>query len=722
VGPARTLGGVLTPEAGEAAIPPNPAAGSSPIAGGPTSSGPAPAGGSGGLRAALDVPAFRKLWVVLAVSSFGDWLGLLATTGLAATLADDFRGQTYAIGGVLFVRLLPDLLISPFAGAFADRFDRRVTMVVGDVLRFALFASIPLVGTLQWLIIATFLIEAVSLFWLPAKEAALPRLVPPDRLESAVQINLVTTYGSAVVAAGAFALLSVLADALGEAVPVLEANPVQLALYFNAATFLFAALAVARISELSGRRASRAERSEGPSLFRSILDGWSFVGHSPLVRGLVVGILGATSAGGFIIATGRLYSDQRGGGNAGYGVLFGAVFLGLAAGMALGPRLLAGLSRRRLFGLALVGAGLALVTTALVADLVLAVFVVLLVGAFAGIAWVSGYTLLGAEVADEVRGRTFALLQSMLRLDLLLVLSATPFLVGAIGDESVTLPWGGRVRLDGVTVVLFVGGVVAVLGGVLAYRQMDDRRGVPLRRDVMAALRQESPPARPVGAGVFVVFEGGEGTGKSTQTRLLAEHLGTCGREVVLTREPGGTPAGARIREVVLDPRLALAPRTEALLYAADRAEHVAAVIRPALERDAVVVSDRYVDSSLAYQGAGRVLPASSVARLSAWATEGLVPDLTVLLDLAPADGLARALRRGEGADRLEAEELEFHERVRRGFLDLAAAAPGRYLVVEADLAPEEIARQVTERVDALLAAHAPRSTAADEHVPVGDG
>ncbi|MDP9406607.1 MAG: dTMP kinase [Actinomycetota bacterium] len=682
------------------------------------------------MRAALEVPAFRRLWVVLAVSSFGDWLGLLATTGLAARLADDFRAQTYAIGGVLFVRLLPDLVLSPFAGAFADRFDRRITMVVGDLLRFALFASIPLVGTLQWLIVATFLIESVSLFWLPAKEASVPRLVPPERLESAVQINLVTTYGSAVIAAGAFAVLSVVADRLGAAVPGLGANPVQLALYFNAATFLFAALAVARIPEISGRRQSRADRASGPGLLRSILDGWAFVGHTPLVRGLIVGILGATAAGGVIIATGRLYSDQRGGGDAGYGVLFGAVFLGLAGGMALGPRLLAGLSRRRLFGMALVGAGVALALTALVADLVLAVLVVLMVGACAGVAWVSGYTLLGGEVADEVRGRTFSLLASLLRVDLLLVLSVTPFLVGAIGDQSLTLPTGGRIGLDGVSIVLFVGGLVAMLGGVLAYRQMDDRRGIPLRADLLAALRHETPPARPVGSGVFVVFEGGEGTGKSTQARLLAQRLQAGGptagaapaREVVLTREPGGTPVGSRIRGLLLEPGGQLSPCTEALLYAADRAEHVAAVVRPALERDAVVISDRYVDSSLAYQGAGRVLAEHSVARLSAWATGGLVPDLTVLLDLAPADGLARAAGRGEGPDRLEAEELAFHERVRSGFLRLAAAAPARYLVVPADLPPEEVARRVAERVDALLARSAPEPTRAapEQTVPVG--
>jgi dTMP kinase len=639
---------------------------------------------------------------VLAVSSFGDWLGLLAIIAFAAQLGEGFREQTFAIGGVLIVRLLPDLLISPFAGAFADRFDRRKTMVICDSMRFALFLSIPVVGTLQWLLVASFLIECVSLFWIPAKEASVPRLVPRDRLEPAMQVNLVTTYGTAPVAALVFSLLSVLANALGAAVPAIGANPVQLALYANAATFLFAALAVSRISEISGQRTERPVG--GPNLFGSILEGWKFVGHTAMVRGLIVGMLGAFAAGGAIIATGRLYVELRGGGDAAFGVLFGAVFLGLAGGMALGPRLVATLSRRRLFGIAIIGAGTALSITAVVADLVLAVLTVVLVGAFAGIAWVSGYTLLGGQVDDEVRGRTFALLQSLTRLDLLLVLSVTPFIVGAIGDNAITLPNGARIGLDGVSVVLFLGGLLAIGTGVLAYRQMDDRSGIPLRTDLLAAIRQESAPAlRPPGAGIFVVFEGGEGAGKSTQARLLADLLRERGREVVITREPGGSEAGRRIRELLLDSSTALSPRAEALLYAADRAEHVAAVIRPALTRGAVVISDRYVDSSLAYQGAGRVLPRGEVGRLSRWATEGLVPDVTVLLDLDPEVGLARAKRRGAGTDRLEAETLEFHARVRQAFCRLAETSPHRYLVVPADQPAGEIARQVWQRVQPML-------------------
>lgn len=202
-------------------------------------------------------------------------------------------------------------------------------------------------------------------------------------------------------------------------------------------------------------------------------------------------------------------------------------------------------------------------------------------------------------------------------------------------------------------------------------------------------------------AGVFVVLEGGDGAGKSTQIARLVEHLGSThpGREVVVTREPGGTPLGGRIRELLLHGDH-VAPRAEALLFAADRAHHVDSLVRPALGRGAVVVGDRYVDSSVAYQGAGRDLDAAEVASISRWATEGLVPHLTVLLDVDPQEGRRR---RGGQDDRLEAESAGFHTRVREHFLALAAAAPERYLVLDAARPAAELAAEVAGAVDDLL-------------------
>jgi dTMP kinase len=201
---------------------------------------------------------------------------------------------------------------------------------------------------------------------------------------------------------------------------------------------------------------------------------------------------------------------------------------------------------------------------------------------------------------------------------------------------------------------------------------------------------------------VFVAFEGGEGAGKSTQVRLLHDWLTREGKQVRLTFEPGDTAVGERLRAILLGHETGdLAARTEALLYAADRAEHVARVVAPALVEGVVVVTDRYLDSSIAYQGAGRELTGGEVARLSMWAAEDLLPDLTVLLDVDPAVGLQRS---ETPADRLEAEPLAFHRRVRDGFLSLAATAPARYLVVDATLAPDAISQQVRERVSGLLA------------------
>jgi dTMP kinase len=316
-----------------------------------------------------------------------------------------------------------------------------------------------------------------------------------------------------------------------------------------------------------------------------------------------------------------------------------------------------------------------------------------LLGFFAGLAYVLGLTLLGSEVEDAVRGRTFGLVNSLMRISLLLAVVLGALVAHEIGVHEV-----GKVDVNGVSVAL----LLALTVGVVSFRILDDRPGVPLHRDLLNVARRRSA-AGPSYPGLFVVFEGGEGAGKSTQVTRLAAVLEEAGHEVVVTREPGATPVGARIRALLLDPTTTLSARSEALLYAADRAQHVAKIVRPALERGAVVISDRYVDSSLAYQGAGRALPQDEVARLSVWATQGLVPDVTLLLDIDPAVGLARATG---SPDRIEQESLAFHHAVRRGFLDLAEADPDRYLVVSAELSPDEVHAAVLARV--LPAAPAP--------------
>mgnify|MGYP000563158464 FL=1 len=204
-------------------------------------------------------------------------------------------------------------------------------------------------------------------------------------------------------------------------------------------------------------------------------------------------------------------------------------------------------------------------------------------------------------------------------------------------------------------------------------------------------------------AGLFVTFEGGDASGKTTQIGLLADWLKEQGKTVVVTREPGGSDLGNELRDIVLHRRGFIAPRAEALIYAADRAHHIHEVVRPALERGEVVLQDRYLDSSVAYQGAGRVLDPSEVQEVSLWATEGLMPDVTVLLDV-PADiGLARQASEERAYDRLEAEALEFHERVRDSYLAIAQENPDRVVVIDGTAAIDEVHRAVLERVSQAL-------------------
>ena len=206
------------------------------------------------------------------------------------------------------------------------------------------------------------------------------------------------------------------------------------------------------------------------------------------------------------------------------------------------------------------------------------------------------------------------------------------------------------------------------------------------------------------GPGVWITLEGGDGSGKTTQSNLLSDWLQEAGHAVVRTREPGGSEVGQLIRDIVLHHRGDIAPRAEALLYAADRAHHVATVVRPALERGEIVLQDRYLDSSVAYQGAGRVLDATEIRNLSLWAAEGALPDLTVLLDLDPVAARTRLDSADKPFDRLEAEQAEFHGRVRDAFLELAAAEPERFLVLDAAASVDEIADLMRVRVAALLA------------------
>jgi dTMP kinase len=689
----------------------------------------------------LSIKPFRRIWIATTLSSLGDWLSLLALSALAYSLTGSGghhagalpTGNTttgsVAVGGVWITSLLPYLLFGPLAGAVADRLDRRINMIIGDVVRAVLYLTIPInlvVGfapKLTWVYIAQFLACCASLFWTPAKDASIPNLVPREKLEEANGLSLLTTYGTAPIAALFFVVLQAISLLLGKHFGYFansERGQVALSLYFNVATFVISAVTVYSLHSLPRR--GGGDKISAPSVAKSIWEGWQFAGRNRTVRGITLGMLGAFAAAGVVVGLGYGYvSSTLNGGPTGWGFVFAAIFLGLAVGMSPAVKLLGDFSKRRLFGVSIAVAGLPLALIALIPNLPVVVILVIVLGICAGVAYVTGYTIIGREVDDDTRGRTFAFLQSALRVVMFAVIACSGLLAAGFsalvraisGSADITI---GHIKYAsvGLNFVLLLAAVVAILLGWTSYRQMDDRPGVPLLPDLIAALRgrpQPGPPApakhhrqapaRPLGTGLLLAFEGGEGAGKSTQARLLAIWLRENGYDVLATHEPGATKMGMRLRALLLDTaHTGLAPWAEVMMYAADRAEHVASVISPALARGTIVVTDRYVDSTLAYQGGGRRLPMESIKEVNDLATGGLLPDLTILLDLPPAAGLGR---RARSADRLEAEPEDFHNRVRRSFLDLASADPGRYLVIDATMESSQIAKEIQSAVRELL-------------------
>ena len=680
----------------------------------------------------LSIRPFRALWIALSLSSLGDWLSILALLALAPAVTHGSNlAKTSSISGVWVVTLLPALLLGPIAGALADRFDRRTTMIVGDVIRGLLFISIPLFPNLTWIFVAKFLAGIASQFWNPAASATIPNLVPKDKLERANQLSTLMTYGTAPIAAIVLAVLGWVATGLGHAGPFFHTNKVDLALYFNGASYFVSAITVYFLRQIGNREQRRA--ISVPSTAKAIWEGWRFIKNTPVVRGLVIGMLGAFCAAGVVVGLAPSYIQYTlNGGTAGFSLVFAMILIGLAIGMGFGTRPFGSFSRRRLFGVMLTASAVPLAMIALVPNLAVVTIFVFLMGVISGTAYPTGFTIVGLEVDDHTRGRVFAFFQSTIQAILLMVIAVAGFVatgfsaaIGALNGSH-----NGVVKIahisygaPGDNLLLLLSAVLVAFVGVQSYRHLDDRKGVPLLEDLWTAIRNEplkrmpaapSPEGQPAPgpAGLFIAFEGGEGAGKTTQARMTAIWLREQGYDVVATHEPGATKIGMRLRALLLDTAQGgMSAHTEALLYAADRAEHVAQVIDPALERGAVVITDRYIDSSLAYQGAGRGLPSEDIARLNSWATEGRAPDLTVLLDIDPEMGLRR---RARSADRLEAEPVDFHRRVRAGFLDLAHAAPDRYLVLDANLPFDEIGQRIKDRVREILPDPVPRATEAN--------
>ncbi|ATE52130.1 bifunctional MFS transporter/dTMP kinase [Actinosynnema pretiosum] len=682
-------------------------------AGGPGRSGSNRTEASTGhrIRSVLAIRPFRRLWGVTYLCSVGDWLSLLALTGLVTKLAEGYRWEGFALSAVVITQLLPGMLFAPLGGVLADRFDRRKVMVACDLARGALFLSIAFVGTAWWLFIANFLIGCCAMLWIPAKDSAVPNLLRrPDQVETANQLGLVMTYGITTISGfGLYALISGIPGYFHLQGGDLSFRIATIAVVINGLLYVSSAVLVAtRIPELSGRMATPRKRDDdAPGFLVMMRDGLAYAWRRPLLRGLVIGMTGAFAAAGAVIGSAKLYALSLLGGESAYGLLFIAVFAGLATGMITAPKLARRLTHGRLFGVTIVCAGLSLGVVSLAPHLWFALVAVALVGGCAGIAFLTGLTIIGSKVEDEVRGRMVALVQSLMKVILGLSTVASPLLVTTLQPRVITV-LDHPLKIDGTRPVLFGAGVLAAAVGLIAYRLMDDRRETPILSDLLAALRGRPRRER----GLLITVEGDASLDTSVQARELAEVLRAAGHEVLLASEPDLDER--RVHELLNTADLA-GVRAHALVAAAVRADVVERRVRPALEAGLIVVVDRFADSPIAHFSASGSVDTSELERLSDWATGRLRPDLTVLLDRTPTTLPASALGAPPGAEppgaapaglegaRRTITNVEHHWQVQRLLTGMAAADPDRYLVVDADGTPDEVAARVKAAVARLV-------------------
>ncbi|WP_329338458.1 dTMP kinase [Streptomyces sp. NBC_01352] len=683
------------------------------------------------VRALLRRPQLKRLWSAQLVGGVGDTLALLVLVVLAlqAAIAEGsfgggYRGVAFAVATVFGVRILATLLfgavlLGPLTALTSQDgpLDRRWTMVGADGLRAAMLIVAPLwidwtpEDALAVLLVTAFVTGVAERFWTVCRESAAPALLPapppegatvrplPDHMDALRRLTLRTTFVAIPLAAAVLVVAGLLNNLLGSGIAWFAQHQAALASYVAAGLFA-ASLSVLTFLELPGTRTPRArsplEGLRRPKTGTGVDKGRT--GAIPLLVLACAAIAGAVAAA---VAVSVLHAKDLGGGPVMYGLLVSALTGGVVVGIRTAPSLLPTLSRRRLLALALAFTGVALLAAGLVPDVTSVVLILALAGVGAGVAANTGHTLLDLEAEEYRRARTTEHLHAVVRVSVALGALVAPLVAAGIGPHRLE---NGKFVFahGGAAFTLMLIGALLLPVAALVLAKVDDRSGVPLRHDLRdALLGGDDPVTAPAGTGFFIALEGGDGAGKSTQAEALAEWIRAKGHEVVVTREPGATPVGKRLRSILLDVSSAgLSHRAEALLYAADRAEHVDTVVRPALERGAVVVSDRYIDSSVAYQGAGRDLSPTEIARINRWATDGLVPNLTVLLDVSPE--IARE-RFTEAPDRLESEPAEFHARVRSGFLTLAAADPGRYLVVDAGQEPEAVTTVVRHRLDQML-------------------
>ena len=630
---------------------------------------------------------------------------------MSSLYASNPRFALFGLGGVMMARLLPSLVIGPVSGVLADRYDRKRLMVVVDLTRGTLFVFVAFSRSITTLFLLTFAVECLSLLYLAAKDSTLPRIVNKRDLTQANQLNLLLAYGT--LPAGAVIVTIITTVLVKSGFDAQQATTG--ALLVDAATFFIGAFFMSRLRVPQRQQATVAPQDR-PGVVDEMREGLRFISNYPILRSLIVGVVGVFFGAGVVVAVGpEFVRSSLGRPATEWSRLVSVVGAGLIGGILLAPLATKKVSMERLFPLALAATGAFGAVLSFLPSFPPALLLGALLGAMAGLSFVLGYTLIQEHTTDDIRARTFAAFYTSTRIALFSALGIAPFFAGAISGSLVI---NGRfLTLSGIRITIFLGAMFALYSALVALRGMYRA----LKHDDTGPLRIPMPPAARTG-GLFITFEGVEGSGKSTQVKLLAETLQAEDVDLVVTREPGGPPVAERIRNVLLDPNSAdMDPRTEALLYAAARAEHVRHVVAPALEEGKVVLCDRFIDSSLAYQGFARELGDHDVMEINRWAVEGLLPDVVVLLDLDSDEGLERvrerSLRRArdkrtqEGGpvplrlgsdwrdqsqpDRLEAEDPDFHRRVAAGYRELARRDKGRFVIVDAGADPATVARQV---------------------------
>jgi len=429
--------------------------------------------------------SFFRLWLAMVTSATGDWLGFLAIADLAARLGGDSTGAI-AVGFVFMARMLPGLFFGAVVGVAVDRFDRRRVMVLCDLGRAVVLLALPFVDSVAGLVVASLVLELLTLAWQPAKEATVPNLVPPGKLATANSLSIVAGYGTFPLAAALFAVLAKVGEASnGELATSLRLGQEgTLGFYLDSVTFVVSALIIWRLAmprrPLRAAPAGSAAPSGLAAAWNDLREGWSFIAASPTVRAVYLGLATGLIGGGMLVPLGKLFIDQvLGAGSAGYGLFLTVLGVGVAAGVVLVSVLQRHLPKERVFSAAVLTAGVCLFAATSTTTLTPAAILIFGLGVCAGTAYVLGFTLLHESVDDALRGRIFASLNTLVRLCLVSAFALGPFLTGVLDtlvdrhtdNDRVTVV-GLEVTIPGVRITMWLAATIMMVAGVLAARSI----------------------------------------------------------------------------------------------------------------------------------------------------------------------------------------------------------------------------------------------------------